>query len=132
MLYDKPLDEKTDQAVKSFTDDIVKYIDSLKEFTGQVEVEFNEACNGDETLKASFGIITTKFGVVNVFPNFIEKTAYAAVVNLGLMRAMEKEGFEEDYILREGKIYGTLMKYSKENVKLFGIYLSQKMDFSKA
>lgn len=130
MSYEKTFDEVTDKSVKKYVDEIVKYIDSQEDFTGQVEVEFHEALNKDETHSASFGVITTKFGVVNILPNFNEKVAYATVVNLGLMKAMEKEGFEEDYILTEGKIYGTLMKYSKENVKLFGIYLSQKMDFS--
>lgn len=129
-LYGKNVDVKTDQAVKKYTDKIVGFIKHSK-FAGRVKVEYNEAHSTDETLRASLGVITTEHGVVNVFPNFNEKAAYACIVNLGLMQAMKKEGFEEGFILNEGKIYGTLTKYSKESVEQFGTYLTQKMDFSK-
>lgn len=126
------LDETTNNKVKTFVEDIVTFIKDQEEVEEGVMVDFINNVNADNTLHAMGAVITTKFGMVTVFPDFGKKKAHATIVNLGVINAMQQEGFDEDYIQSEGPIYGALLEYSKKNVKILGTYLSCKMDFSKS
>ena len=51
--------------------------------------------------------------------------------NLGLINSMQLEGFDSDYIEKEGKIYGALLKNNSENADMFGYYLTHKIENPK-
>ena len=53
------------------------------------------------------------------------------MINLGEMRRMQMEGFEEEFIEKEGKIYGKLLPFTESNAEVFAYYLTHKIDVNK-
>lgn len=127
MLPEPIINEKVDALVKAYTDEIVEIIREHKGFDFDITVEYHEALNSNETEKAFVSTIITDFGMVSVFPDFKTTNSQAAVLRVGTVTAMQKEGFDDDYIFSEGAVYGTLLPYTKENAELFGTYLSMKI-----
>ncbi len=125
------LDEVTNTKVKDFTNDIVEFLKKQEAVKDNVDVDFDNVINADHSLHALSAIITTKFGMVTVLPDFIKRKSWACIVHMGVIKGMQQEGFDEEYIQKEGHIYGSLLEYNKMNVKILGTYLSCKMDFSK-
>jgi len=99
--------EKVTKAVETYVETIVRYIKEYS-YTTEVDVDYAEAFNEDNTQESRSAIVTTKLGAVVVMPNFKKKFACATVVNLGTIRQMEMEGFDEEFIEKEGKIYGEI------------------------
>jgi hypothetical protein len=120
-------DDKAAEAVCHYAQEIVAAV-KLSNFEVEVEVEYIEAVSADNKLSANSAYITTDLGVVVVFPNFKRKNAMAAILNAGLVRCMEREGYDDDYIEKNGKIYSKLLPCNKENVNMFGYYLTHKVD----
>lgn len=123
--YDIPVNAKVDAAVKQYTDDIVKHIidtDNNIEY----EVEYNETTNTTNTQKSAIVDIHTEYGFVTIFPDFMHNSAKGSLLNRGMIRAMELEGFDDDEI-NNAPVYGTLIPFSIENAKLFALVLTRDM-----
>ena len=120
-----PPDEQVEEAVKQYADAIVTYISTISPDI-EVEVDYNPLPNEDETLRASACDIQTEYGFVTIFPNFKNRGASAALLNLGMIRSMELEGFDNDTI-NNAPIYGKLMPYTQANVDIFAKILSEDL-----
>ena len=120
------LDETTDAAVHAYAE---KIIASAKEHNLNAHVVLNieqSECDS-EPLYASQATITSELGVVVVFPNFKKKTASAAILNVGKIEYLEKEGFDEEFI-ENSAIYSSLLEASNPaHVKMLGYYLTTKI-----
>lgn len=122
---DIPINTKVDAAVKQYTDDIVKHIidaDNNIEY----EVDYDETTNTTNTQKSAIVDIHTEYGFVTIFPDFVNDSAKGSLLNKGMIRSMELEGFDDDEI-NNAPIYGTLMPFGIENAKLFAIVLTRDM-----
>lgn len=128
-VADKEYDDRTDSAVKAFAADIVT---AAKEsnFDLDIDVDFSLCFDTREIKWANSAVITSELGIVIVFPNFKKQSAAAAIVNMGKINAMEKEGFSEEEI-DQAPIYGTLLPKSSSHAKDFGYYLSNKINSPK-
>lgn len=124
------LNEAIVDAVKTYANDIVQSAKSYDNDT-EVNVEYDEAYNSEETQSATAAVITSKLGVVMVFPNFYKNRAYASIYNVGLAKWMVAEGFSEEQIHQEGKVFGATMPHSKKNIETLGYYLTHKIDHTK-
>lgn len=123
--FDIPVNAKVDAAVKQYTDDIVKHIidtDNNIEY----EVEYDETTNATNTQKSVIVNVHTEYGFVTIFPDFVNDSAKGSLLNRGMIRSMELEGFDDDEI-NNATIYGTLMPFSIENAKIFAIVLTRDM-----
>ena len=120
-----PLNIKVDSAVKEYADTIVKYITSM--YPGiDYEVDNEIICNEAETERANIIDIQTEYAFVTIFPDFSLEGAKASLLNRGLIRAMELEGFDDDSI-SESPVYGDLMPFSIENAEMFAIMLTHDL-----
>jgi hypothetical protein len=128
MFDDAQVCEKTETAVKKYVAEILAAASAFEKYKGEFDVEY-EPCPSatEEKLKSSTAIITSDLGVVIVFPDFKTKSAKAAIVNLGLIKAMQAEGYDKEYIENEGSIYSTLFPLNKESTHLLGYYLTHKI-----
>lgn len=124
-LSSMPINEVVDKAVRGYAETIIRYILTL-EPTAEYDVDYDEAMNDIETQKASIIDIQTEYGFVTIFPDFSENTAKAALLNRGLIRAMELEGFDDDAI-NDSPVYGSLMDFNLENAEMFGIMLTNDL-----
>lgn len=124
------LNETIVDAVKAYANDIVE---STKAYNIdlEVDVDFDEAYNSEETESATAAVITSKLGVVMVFPDFVKKGAAASIYNVGLAKWMLAEGFTEEQVNEEGKVFGATMPHNKKNVETLGYYLTHKIDHTK-
>lgn len=125
--FSQPVHESVEKAVRDYTDRIIQSIKSENPSI-EVDVDLDACLNRDETFQANSTLITTEFGTVTVFPDFLRESARAAVVCLGNINQMVAEGFTEEQILEEGKIYGQLVLPCEESYSLLGYYLSHKID----
>lgn len=120
--------EKATQSVEQYTEAILKAVNGYSPDT-ESDVEMTDAFNTAETEKAGTTMITTKFGVVVVFPNFTNnKKAHACVLKIGTIRGMEAEGFDNEFIEAEGPIYGALLPHSESSVDVLAYYLTHKIE----
>ena len=120
-------DEKTDTAVKTYVELIIAAAKNYK-FEIDIDVNYTEAVDTTGKKAANSASIVSELGVVIVFPDFKKKTAWAATYKVGLARSMLSEGYEEDYIEREGKVYSSLLPISQSNADAFGYFLTHKLD----
>ena len=120
-------DEKVTKAVEVYAEAIIAAVKEQK-FDTEVDLDYAQAFNEDNTVETRSALISTPIGTVIVFPNFKGKAAKAAIVNIGEMRRMEMEGFTEQFINDHGKIYGKLMPYTETNAEIFAYYLTHKID----
>ena len=118
-----PPDEQVEEAVKQYADAIVTYISTISPDI-EVEVDYNPLPNEDETLRASACDIQTEYGFVTIFPNFKNRGASAALLNIGMIRSMELEGFDDE-VIQKSPVYGSLMPYAIENAETFAVILTQ-------
>lgn len=119
--------EKVIKAVEQYAEAIVNAIKEYQ-FNFDYDLDFAEAYNDTNTEEARSALITTSIGVVVVIPDFKKKTAKACVLNLGEMRRMQLEGFDEKFIESEGKIYGDLLSFTATNAEIFAYYLTHKIN----
>lgn len=117
-----PTNEEVNSAVKQYTDAIISYITTIDPDI-DYEVDYDEASDDTETVKAAIVDIQTEYGFVTIFPDFNKQGAKAALLNRGMIRAMELEGFDDDEI-NNSPVYGKLMPFSVENAEMFAIILT--------
>jgi|CryBogDrversion2_4_1035264.scaffolds.fasta_scaffold79945_1 hypothetical protein len=125
-----PVNKKVDTAVKQYTKAIVNAAKEYKEDI-DIDIDISEALNVDEDQSSTQALIKTELGVVIVLPDFKKMSAQATVVKLGIMKALKDEGFDEEFINTNGEIYGSLLTKSQKNAKVFGYYLTHKIDPTK-
>lgn len=118
------------EAVKSYTEAIVEAA-KKHSVDADIDVDFDDAYNAEENESATAAVITSKLGVVMVFPDFNKKGACASIYNVGLAKWMIAEGFTEEQIEQEGRVFSQVLPYSKKNVEVFGYYLTHKIDYNK-
>jgi hypothetical protein len=123
----KNITETVDEAVRDYAFKIVEKAREYTDYNGEIDVDFNPCQSADGKHNVSQATITSEIGVVVVFPNFFKKNATACIVNLGLINAMQMEGFDEEYIEKDGKIYGTLIPQTANSVEIFAHYLTHKI-----
>lgn len=121
--------EKIIKAVEQYAEAIVSAIKEQK-YDFDYDLDYAEAYNESNTEEARSALITTAIGVVVVIPDFKKKGARACVLKLGEMRRLELEGFDEEFIEREGKIYGDLLPFSSSNAEVLAYYLTHKLNYN--
>jgi len=121
-----PVNEIVNNAVVNYCDTIVQYIKAINPDV-EYDLEYDQISNEEETQQSSIADIQTEYGFVTIFPDFKENTANAALLNRGMIRAMELEGFDDDTI-NEAPVYGSLMPFSPENAELMALVLTNDFD----
>ena len=121
-----PTNEKICAAVRQYVDSILDALEEKAVNYNDIEVAYDYANNGDETQTAIVCDIQTKYGFVTVFPDFREENAKASLFNIGMIRSMELEGFDDDTI-NNAPAYGKLMPYTQANVDIFAKILSEDL-----
>jgi hypothetical protein len=127
-MSDEPAhtNEKICVAVRQYVDSILDVLEERAVSYNEIEVSYDYASNGDETQSAIVCDIQTKYGFVTVFPDFREENAKASLFNIGMIRSMDLEGFDDDTI-NEAPAYGKLMPYTQANVDIFAKILSEDL-----
>jgi adenosyl cobinamide kinase/adenosyl cobinamide phosphate guanylyltransferase len=94
-------DQAVLDAVRDYAADIIV---EAKEYdiNADIDVTFYEANDSTETRSAHEAIITSEIGMVIVFPDFKKNSAQATIVNVGEMKRLVAEGFDEEFIENEG------------------------------
>ena len=118
---------KVTEAVVQYADEIVNSVKQTR-YDIELELDYMESVSADGKQGATQAIITSELGIVVVFPDFKKKSASAATLNVGLMRAMEKEGYDQETIEKQGQIYSKLLPYSPVNAELLAYYLTHKIN----
>jgi hypothetical protein len=120
------LDKVTDDAVKEYADAIVEAIVSLNPEIAIVS-ECEDVNSEDEKYHASMCDIQTEMGFVTIFPDFKNKAAKAAILNRGMVSAMQIEGFEDEDI-NNAPVYSDLLPLSIESLDVITLLLTEDLD----
>jgi hypothetical protein len=120
-----PINEKVNSAVKEYTDAIISYITTIDPDI-DYDVDYDEATDETDTQKAAIVDIQSEHGFVTIFPDFAKQRAMAALLNRGMIGAMELEGFDDDTI-NNAPVYGALMPFNVENAEMFAIMLTHDL-----
>jgi hypothetical protein len=120
-----PVNESASESVRNFTDAIIKSVKSKNKLI-DLEVSYEDALKSNNEEKSIKSRISTKYGLVHVYPDFRTNSAQALIVNRGLIYSMLAEGFENEKI-NESKVYGTPFFISDEKVNLLGSYLTKDL-----
>jgi hypothetical protein len=121
---------KISKVVKSYANDIVNNVKQSNSNIS-IELDYSVLTNTAQTESAQTAIIVTDLGIVVVRPDFKKKSAQATIFKVGEAERLKKEGFEQEWIERHGRIYGALMPYNEDNVIVLSYYLSHKIDINK-
>lgn len=122
--------EKIISAVESYVNEIIEEI-KQQSFETEIDLDFVEATNVDNTQSAKSALITTPIGAVVIIPDFVKNKAQACILKLGEIKCMEAEGFDEEFIEKNGKIYGKPLIKNKKNIETLAYYLTHKLDVKK-
>jgi hypothetical protein len=120
-----PVNESASESVRNFTDAIIKSVKSKNKLI-DLEVSYEDALKSNNEEKSIKSRISTKYGLVHVYPDFRTNSAQALIVNRGLIYSMIAEGFENEKI-NESKVYSTPFFISDEKVNLLGSYLTKDL-----
>lgn len=120
------LDKDTDKAVRDYAEAIVEAITMLHPDIVIVS-ECEDAHSEDEKYHAAMCDIQTEMGFVTVFPDFKNKTAKAAILNRGMVGAMQLEGFEDEDI-NNAPVYSDLLPASPEALDILTLVLTEDLD----
>lgn len=115
--------EKIDKAVKDYADAIVSSVVKANPDIAMAH-ECEETTSEGGEYFASICDIQTETGYVTIFPDFAKESAKAAILNRGLIRAMELEGFDDDTI-NDAPVYGALLPMTKSNIKMLTLILTK-------
>lgn len=115
-----------DDSVKNFVNEIVAEIKNIK-FTTDVDVDFCDAESECLQYKSISCIISTDLGTVAIFPNFVKNSSSGAIFNYGLENRYISEGFDEESIDKEARVWTNIKDYSSESTKVFANYLTTKL-----
>lgn len=117
------LHEKIDKAVKDYADALVAAVVKAKPDIAMAH-ECEETTSEDGKYHASICDIQTEMGYVTIFPDFAKESAKAAILNRGMIRAMEIEGFDDETI-NNAPVYGALLPMTKANIKILTLILTK-------
>jgi len=120
------LDKETDKAVKDYADAIVEAVITLHPDIAIVS-ECEDAMSEDNKYHASMCDIQTEMGFITIFPDFKNKSAKAAILNRGMVSAMQLEGFDDDAI-NEAPVYSDLLSPSEESLDIITLVLTEDLD----
>lgn len=120
------LDKETDKAVKEYADAIVEAITMLHPDIAIVS-ECEDAASEDGKYHASMCDIQTEMGFVTIFPDFKHKSAKAAILNRGMVSAMQLEGFDDEDI-NKAPVYSDLLPPSAESLDVIALVLTEDLD----
>ena len=121
------INKKADADVKKY----VKFIQALCEKLDsdvKLEVEFTDGINAAEDTSASMASITSEYGIVIVLPDFIKSNASAFVYNTAMESYYRKEGFEDDWIEKNAKVFSKPLPFSLEHALCLSHYLTHKLN----
>lgn len=121
------LNKKVDQAVQKYMESIVSAVKE-ESFDMDIDVDEEEALNENRTESARSFLITTKIGSVIIIPDFNNYAAMACILNVGMINYLQAEGFDENFIETEGRIYGDPKPHTDNNVNAFAYYLTHKIN----
>jgi hypothetical protein len=119
------LHEKIDTTVREYADAILGRVKSIAPNISLVS-DFEKGPSEDGKYYASVCDIQTEYGFVTIFPDFNKESAKAAILNRGLVRAMDLEGFDENEI-NEARVYGDLMPFTEESVDIIVLVLTEDL-----
>lgn len=124
----RKINQPADQAVRQFCDEIMAVANRMNS-SAELELSYEYATSEDDVHSAE-GVISSDFGIVMVFPDFRNDSAKAAVMNIGLIQALRKEGFGEDeiFLSNDHKIFGELHPFSSEAVHMFANHLTRRIN----
>lgn len=129
---DSEFDEVTDSQVEKFARSICEWISNrFPERNIELNDDDGMALNEDHTRHARVMYVSTDLGHVRILPDFSNRSAAAMVINLGMVSAMLKEGYDYDYIGREGRIYSDPVPFKESSVEVLGYYLTHKLNLVK-
>jgi glucosamine 6-phosphate synthetase-like amidotransferase/phosphosugar isomerase protein len=120
------INETVNNAVEKYVDSIVSELKDIN-YGLEVDVDYEPCLSTDNNQKSISAKISTEFGIIVVLPNFNKLSAIATVLKLGEINRLHSEGFSDEFIETEGKIYGEFLNYSKKNVAILSYYLSHKI-----
>jgi hypothetical protein len=117
--------QKIDVVVKEYMDAIMAGVKSIAPDIAVVS-DCETTSSEDGKFEASICDVQTEFGFVTIFPDFNKETAKAAILNRGLVRAMDLEGFDEKEI-NKAKVYGDLMPFTQESIDMLVLVLTEDL-----
>lgn len=123
-------DFEISQKVEDFAESIMA---KIRELSPDLEIRSTADTAVSNTGEASAlrVYIKTDFGVVIVTPDFANRSSAAFAINLGLVRCMSMEGFTDEQIDKESKIYSDMVKFTSTGTEIMAYYLSHKISSSK-
>lgn len=121
-----PLNEKVDLAVKKYAETITEYVKTLRPDI-ELIIEANLAADEGDTCSASIIDIQTEMALITIFPDFKEQTSKAAMLNKGLISAMELEGFDDEEI-NNAPVYSGLLPFNIDNAEIFAMLLTEDFE----
>ena len=126
------LDEVTDAQVEKFAHAICEWIvERFPDRQLELHDDGDVALDETETKHARIVHISTDLGTIRILPDFRKQSAAAMVINMGLVNAMLKEGYDYDYIGREGAIYSDPVPFKDSTVEVLAYYLTHKLNLVK-
>ena len=129
-MSDSILDLEVDQKVEQFAEGIREWI--ISRFPDrEITMRADRADSEDGERHAQRVYIKTDFGVVIVMPDFNHRSAAACTVNIGMVKGMAMEGFTDEQIDNEGRIYSTPVKFTESSIEVLGYYLTHKIFSTK-
>lgn len=120
--FELPLNEKVDSAVKQYAEAIIEYVKTLQPDI-ELIIEEELASDEDDTCSASIIDLQTEMALITIFPDFKDQSSKAAMLNKGLVSAMELEGFDDTEI-NSAPVYSGLLPFSVDNAEIFAIILT--------
>lgn len=126
------LDVAADEQVEKFATEICKWVyDRFPDKEINLINDGDMAVSTDQKKHAREMYVATDLGTVRILPDFKKHTAVGMVINMGLVNAMLKEGYDYDYIATEGRIYSDPVPFKTSTVDVLGYYLTHKLNLVK-
>jgi len=119
------LNEQIDLVVNQYTNAILAAVKSVAPDIALVS-DCETTTSEDGKFHASICDIQTELGFITIFPDFNKQSAKAAILNRGLIRAMDLEGFDENEI-NNAKVYGDLMPFTQESIDMIVLVLTEDL-----
>lgn len=119
-------DFEIDQKVEKYAEGIMEMI---REHAPEMEIRSSadSITSDDGSLRAQRVYIKTDFGVVVVLPDFINRSASACTINIGMVKGMSMEGFTDEQIDQEGRIFSKPVPFTKSGIEVLSYYLTHKL-----
>lgn len=121
-----PVNEKVDDAVRQYVDGIVSAVENQSPNT-VVDVMYEDTCNKTETERASIACVASELAIITIFPDFVNQSAAAAVMNRGMMQAMVLEGFSDEDV-DNAPLYSALVPLNEvDSFEMLAVLLTKDL-----